>query len=82
MITPITSDFSTASRRGTWISGSVLFHLDFTELHLILLCLEISITAQKPLKSIALLVDKKLKDATWAPSSEQKFWNARFNPPL
>lgn len=83
MTTPIASGSSAANRRGTGISGSVLFPFDFSELHpLIPLRLEISIAAHKPLKSIELLVDTKHKDAVWAPSAEQKFWNANFNPPL
>jgi hypothetical protein len=76
------SGSSTASRRSTWISGSLLFHFDSSELHLILPQLEITIAANKPLKSIELLIDKEHKDVTWEPSSEQKFWNAKFNPPL
>ncbi|KAF8805966.1 hypothetical protein BYT27DRAFT_7339503 [Phlegmacium glaucopus] len=43
---------------------------------------EITIVANKPLKSIELFINNRYKDITWAPSSEQKVWNTKFNPPL
>jgi hypothetical protein len=67
---------------GTWISGSVLFHLRFQRIALILPQLEIAIAANKPLKSIELFMIRNLRTLPGRLVVSRRFWNAKFNPPL